>query len=56
MKLCTLDRGLFACHDGKMCLSVDEVCDKTNHCLDGSDEGPMCVKSMYLSQPCNIKF
>nr|QCX35737.1 vitellogenin receptor [Locusta migratoria] len=54
---CTLDKNLFGCHDKLKCVEVGEVCDGTPHCLDGSDEGPMCQKSKALcpSQGCSFK-
>ncbi|XP_049944498.1 vitellogenin receptor-like [Schistocerca serialis cubense] len=54
---CTLDKNLFSCHDKLKCVEVAEVCDGTPHCLDGSDEGPMCQKSKALcpNQGCSFR-
>ena len=34
--------GDFRCHYGGSCIRGDNVCDGTEHCLDGSDEGMNC--------------
>ncbi|XP_049827409.1 vitellogenin receptor-like isoform X1 [Schistocerca gregaria] len=54
---CMLNKNLFGCHDQLKCVEIAKVCDGTLHCLDGSDEGPMCQKSkaLCLNQGCSFR-
>nr|CAJ19121.1 vitellogenin receptor [Blattella germanica] len=42
---CTTDKNLHLCHDGRTCISLNELCDEVQHCPDHSDEGPGCNNS-----------
>lgn len=39
---CKIADRKFLCHDLKKCISVDNVCNNNNDCLDASDEGGLC--------------
>ncbi len=46
---CTEDE--FECANGQ-CIPSNLVCDETSHCLDGTDEGDNCSKSLILCLLC----
>jgi hypothetical protein len=46
-------RGMFECTDGS-CIPVKLICDRTHHCIDGSDEPSFCgVNECSPERPCS---
>ncbi|XP_054256859.1 putative vitellogenin receptor [Macrosteles quadrilineatus] len=49
MEECSLDKRLFYCHDGVLCLELFQLCNGKEECLDGSDEGGRCNETGMCS-------
>lgn len=42
---CTLENQLFKCKDESACIELTKTCSGHNECIDGSDEGGMCLQT-----------
>lgn len=49
---CIIETGHFLCANNQTCIKADHVCDNTNNCPDGSDEGQQCLST---TNTCNTQ-
>ncbi|XP_059473039.1 vitellogenin receptor isoform X2 [Neocloeon triangulifer] len=40
---CKPEKGYYLCQDGITCISANSLCDNHTDCLQGDDEGPLCM-------------